>query len=181
MNFFALYCYKSIIWLYMEHCCHAWVVSTRWYLDMLDKLQQQLNRTLNLTHAASLKPLDHYQNVASLSLFYKHLSGRCSSKLAELAVLPYSWERSTHYSNSCMIFVLPILDAWWYKDLCVNNFFASTARLWAPLHVFFFLSCNLHGFKSRVCRQLLPLGSFYSPFLYLFHPHRIFFLQCHVL
>ena len=34
--------------------------------------------------AASLEPLAHRRNVASLSLFYRHYFGRCSSELAQL-------------------------------------------------------------------------------------------------
>ena len=48
---------------------------------------------------ASLEPLAHCQNVASLSLFYKYYFGRCSSELAELVPLPYSQGRSTCYSD----------------------------------------------------------------------------------
>ena len=40
--------------------------------------------------AASLEPMAHRQNVASLSLFYRYYFGRCSSELAQLVPLPYS-------------------------------------------------------------------------------------------
>ena len=43
--------------------------------------------------------IDHRQNVASLSLLYRHYFGRCSSELAQLVPLPYSRERSTRYSD----------------------------------------------------------------------------------
>ena len=49
--------------------------------------------------AVSLEPLTHYQNVATLSLFYRYYFGRCSSELAELVPLPYSQVSSTHYSD----------------------------------------------------------------------------------
>ena len=44
--------------------------------------------------------------------FYKYYFGRCSSELAQLVALPYSWRRSTRYSDRllCMIFLSPFLD-----------------------------------------------------------------------
>ena len=52
-------------------------------------------RTVRSSLAASLEPLAHHRNVASLSLCYNF--GRCSSELAELVPLPYSRGRSTCY------------------------------------------------------------------------------------
>ena len=49
----------------MEYCFHAWTVAPRYYLELLDKLQQQTCRTAVASFAASLKPLAHCQNVAS--------------------------------------------------------------------------------------------------------------------
>ena len=49
--------------------------------------------------AASLEPLAHRRNVASLSLFYRYYFGRWSSELAQLVPLPFSRGRSTHYSD----------------------------------------------------------------------------------
>ena len=49
--------------------------------------------------AASLEPLAHHQNIASLSLFYRYYFGICSSEIAELVPLPYSRGRSTCYSD----------------------------------------------------------------------------------
>ena len=51
------------------------------------------------SRAASLEPLAHRRNVASLSLFYRYYFGRCSSELVELVPLPYSRGRSTRYSD----------------------------------------------------------------------------------
>ena len=59
----ALYLYKSTIPPCMEYCY--------WFT------------------AASLEPLAHCRNVASLSLSYRYYFGRCSSKLAQLVPLPY--------------------------------------------------------------------------------------------
>ena len=69
------------------------------YLELLDKLQKWIYRTVGPSLAASLEPLAHLQNVASLSLFCKGYFVRCSFKLAELVPLPYSGGRSTGYSD----------------------------------------------------------------------------------
>ena len=51
-----------------------------WYLELLDKLQKWIRRTVGLSFAASLGALAHCQNVANLSLFYWCCFGRCSSE-----------------------------------------------------------------------------------------------------
>ena len=86
----ALYLYKSTIWPCMEYCCHFWAGAPSCYLELLDKQQKRICRTVGPSLAASLEPLAHCQNVASLSLFYRCYFGRCSSELAELVPLPYS-------------------------------------------------------------------------------------------
>ena len=105
----ALYLYKSTIQLCMESCCHVWAGAPSCYLELLDKLQKRICRTVGPSLAASLEPLAHHRNVASLSLFYIYYFGRCSSELAELVPLPYSRGRSTRYSD-CMIFLSLFLD-----------------------------------------------------------------------
>ena len=85
----ALYLYKSTIRPCMEYCCHVWVGDPSCYLELLDKLQKRICRIVGPSIAASLEPLAHRQNVASLSLFYRYYFGRCSSELAELVPLPF--------------------------------------------------------------------------------------------
>ena len=82
----------------MECCCHAWIGAPNCYLDMLHKLQKWVSRTIG--PSASLESLAHCQNVANLSLYYRYIFGKCSSKLAELVPLPNSCIRSTCYSNT---------------------------------------------------------------------------------
>ena len=82
--------YKSTIRPYMEYCCHVWAVACSCYLELLDKLQKRICRTAGPSLAASLEPLAHRRNVASLSLFYRYYFARCSSELAQLVPLPYS-------------------------------------------------------------------------------------------
>ena len=86
----ALYLYKSTIRLCMEYCCYVWAGASSCYLELLDKLQKQICRIVGPSLAASLEPLAHRRNVASLSLFYRYYFGRCSSELAQLVPLPFS-------------------------------------------------------------------------------------------
>ena len=61
----ALYLYKSTIRPCMEYCCHVWAGAPSCYLELLDKLQKRICRTVGLSLAASLEPLAHHRNVAS--------------------------------------------------------------------------------------------------------------------
>ena len=84
----ALYVNKSTIQPCMECCCHVLAGAPSCYLELLDKLQKRICRTVGPSLAASLEPLAHRQNVASLSLLYRYYFGRCSSELTELVPLP---------------------------------------------------------------------------------------------
>ena len=109
--------------------------------------------------AASLEPLTHCSNVGSLSLFYRYYFGRCSSELAQLVPLPFSRGRSTRYSDRLHDFSVTIARC--YKDFYVNSFFPRTAKLWNSLAIECFpLTYDLSGFKSRINRHLLIVGSF---------------------
>ena len=63
----ALYLYKTTIRPCMEYCCHVWAGAPSCYLELFDKLQKQICRTVGPSLAASLKHLAHSRNVASLS------------------------------------------------------------------------------------------------------------------
>ena len=78
----ALYLYKSTIRPCMEYCCHVWAGVPSCYLELLDKLQKRICRTVGPSLAASLEPSAHRRNVASLSLFYRYYFGRYSSELS---------------------------------------------------------------------------------------------------
>ena len=155
----ALYLYKSTIRPCMEYCCHVWAGAPSCYLDLLDKLQKRISRIVGPSLAASLEPLAHRRNVASLILFYRYYFGRCSSKLAQLVPLSFSQVRSTRYSDRLHDFSVTIPGC--YKDVYVSSFFPPTAKLWNSLPTeFFALVYDLSGFKSRINRHLLILGSF---------------------
>ena len=116
-------------------------------------------RTVGPSLDASLEILTHCRNVASLSPFYGHYFGRCSSKLAELVPLSYSGGRSTRHSDRLHDFSVTIRRC--YKDVYVNSFFPRTARLSNSLSIeCFLLADNINGFKYRINRHLLTGGSF---------------------
>ena len=155
----ALYLYKSTIRLCMEYCCHVWAGAPSCYLELLDKLPKRICGIVGPSLAASLEPLAHRRNVASLSLFYRYYFGRYSSELAQLVPPPFSRGRPTRYSDRLHDFSVTIPGC--YKDVYVNSFFPCTARLWNSLTIECFpLTYNLHGFKSRISRHLLTVGSF---------------------
>ena len=80
---------------------------------------------------ASLEPLAHHRNVASLSFFFRYYFGRCSSEMAELVSLCHSCGSSTRYFKRLHDFSVTFPRC--YKDLHVNSFFPCTARLWYSL------------------------------------------------
>ena len=84
------------------------------------------------------------------------------SVLAQLVPLPYSRGRSTRYSIRSHDFSVTIRRC--YKDVYVNSFFPRTARLWNSLPIECIeclpLTYDLSGFKSRINRYLLTVGSF---------------------
>ena len=65
----VLYLYKSTIRPCMEYCCHAWAGAPSCYLELLDKLQKWICKTVGPSLPTSLEPLVHRRNGASLSLF----------------------------------------------------------------------------------------------------------------
>ena len=155
----ALYLCGSAIRPCMEYCCHVWTGAPSCYLDLLDKLQKRICRIVGPSLAASLEPLAHRRNVASLSLFYRYYFGICSSELAQLVPLPFSRGRSTRCSDRSHDFSVTISRC--FKDVYVNSFFPHTAKLWNSLPIECFpLTYDLSGFKFRINRHLLTVGSF---------------------
>ena len=139
----------------MEYYCHVWAGAPSCYLELLDKLQKRICRTVGPSLAASLEPLAHRRNVASLSLFYRYYFGRCSSELAQLVPVPYSQGRLLVILIDCII---SVTTSRCYEDVCVKS---HKAKLWnsRPIECFL-LTYDLSGFKSRISRHLLTVGSF---------------------
>ena len=104
----VLYLYKSNIRPCMEYCIQVWAGAPSCYLDLLDKLQKRICRIVGPSLAASLEPLAHRRNVASLSLFYRYYFGRCSSEVAQLVPLHFTRGRSTCYSDGLHDFSVTI-------------------------------------------------------------------------
>ena len=155
----ALYLYKSTIHPYKEYCCHVWAGAPSCYLELLHTLQKQICRIVGPSLDASLEPLAHRWNMATLSLFYRCFFGRCSSELTQLVPLPFSPGRSTNYSDRLHDFSVTIPRC--YKAVYVNSFFPHMARLWNSLPMECFpYTYDLSGLKSRINRHLLTVGSF---------------------
>ena len=149
----ALYLYKSTIHPCIKHCCQVWAVAPSCYLELLDKLQTRICRTVGPSLAASLELLAHRRNVASLRLFYRYYFGRCSSELVQLVPLPFPRGRSTRYSDRLHDFSNTIPRC--YKDVYFNSFFPCTATLWNSLPIEFFpLTYDFSGFKTRINKHL---------------------------
>ena len=68
----TLYLYESAICPCMEYYCHVWAGAPSLYLELLDKLQKQICRTVSPSLAGSLEPLVYHQNVASISIFCRY-------------------------------------------------------------------------------------------------------------
>ena len=110
----------------MEYCCHVWTGAPSCYLELLDKLLKRICRTVDHSLPASLKPLAHRRNVASLSLFYRYNFGRCSSELAQLVPCPFSRRSSTRYSDRLHDFLVTIPRC--YEDVYATvSFLAKLA------------------------------------------------------
>ena len=155
----ALYLYKSTIRPCIKYCSHVCAGAPSCYLELLDKLQKRICRTVGLSLAASLEPLAHRRNVASLRLFYRYYFGRSSSDLAQLVPLAFSQGRSTPYSDRLHDCSVTIPRC--YKDVYVNSFFPRTVKLRNSLLIGCFpLTYDIKGFTSRINRHLLTAGSF---------------------
>ena len=161
-----LLCISMNLQPYMEYCCHLWADAPSCYLELLDELQTWICKTSNHSLAASLEHFAHC---------HRYDFGRCSSELAQLVPLPYSWGRSTRYSDKLHDFSVTIRRC--YKDVYVNSFFPHTARFWNSLPTEFFpLTCDLYGFVSRINWHLLTVGSFWTDFLFALIFLHFFFL-----
>ena len=80
------------------------------FTQVYNKLQKRICKTVGPSLAASIEPLAHCQNVASLSLFYRYYFGRCSSELAQLVPLPFLEGGLLVILIDCMIFLSPFLN-----------------------------------------------------------------------
>ena len=93
----ARHLYKSIIRSCMEYCCHVFAGAPRCFLELLDKLQKRIGRTVSPSLAAFLE-------VFSIGI------GICSSELAQLVLLPFVMGGLLIILIDCMLFLSPFLD-----------------------------------------------------------------------
>ena len=146
----APYLYKSTIHPCMKYCCHVWAAGTpSCYLELLDKLQKQICRTVGLSLVTFLETLAHHWYVASLNLFYRYYFGRCSSELAQLVSLRFSRGSSTCYSDRLHDFSVTIPRR--YKNVYPRSFFPPTARLWNSVPIECFPLTCLGFFNQLLC------------------------------
>ena len=117
----------------IQYCFHVWAGVPCCYLELLDKLQKRICRTVGPSLAVSLEPLVHRRNVVGLSLFYMYYFGRCSPELAQLVTLPFFRGRSTLYSDRLHDFSVTIPRR--YKDAYVKSLFSRTVRFWNYLAI----------------------------------------------
>ena len=145
-------CPEFVLYL-CKYCCHFWAGEPSCYVELLDKLQKWICRTVGPSLAVSLEPL------ASFCHFCRYYFGRCSSGLVQLVPLPYSQLRSTGYSDRLHDFSVTISRC--FKDVYVKSFFPCTARLLNSLSIECFpLTYDLSGYKSRINRHCLTVDCF---------------------
>ena len=151
---------KSTIQPCVEYCCDVWTSAPSYYLELLNKPEKWISRTVGLSLATSFEGLVHYQNVVNLNLFYRYiLLGRCSSELTQPASLQYFLGKSTRCSDRTHDFSVTFLDVTRISN--VSSFFLCRAGLWNYLPIeCFSLNNDLNGFKPRISRQVLTAVSF---------------------
>ena len=128
----ALYLCKSTIRPCMEYCCHVWAGAPSCYLELLDKLQKRICRTVGPSLAASLEPLAHCRNVASLSFFYRYYFGRCSLNWLNWLQFLFVVGGLLVILTDCMIFLSPFLDDT-AMAMSTVFFLAQIISLWQEL------------------------------------------------
>ena len=140
---------KSTIHPCMEYCHHVWAGASSCYLELQDKVQKQICRTVGPSLAASHEPLAHHQNVASLSLFYSYYFVRCSSELAQLVPLHFLEGGLLVILIDCMIFRSPFLDVT-RMPLSTVSFLTQVDWNSLPIESFPLTYDLSGGFKSRI-------------------------------
>ena len=69
----AFHTYEPDTWTRVEYWCHVGVGAFKYHLDLLDTLQERVCRTIGPILVTFVEPLAHRHNVASVSLFCRHL------------------------------------------------------------------------------------------------------------
>ena len=116
----SLYLYKSTITHVWNTLVTSGLVPLVCNLELLDKLQKRVCRTVGPSLLTSLEPLAQHQNVASLSLVYRYYFGRCSCELAQLVFFFFLRKGLLVILIDCMIFLPPFLDVTGMSMLTVS-------------------------------------------------------------
>ena len=83
---FILWSFFLLMWLWiyinlpyssMKYCCYVWAGAPSCNLELLDKSQKWICKSVGPSLAASLECLAHRWNDASLGLFYRYCFGKC--------------------------------------------------------------------------------------------------------
>ena len=133
----ALYPYKYTIRSSMKYCFDLWAGTPNCYLELLDKLQKRIFRTvvtsLNPWLIIECSQLINIINIISITVVDVHLNwlNWFHFLVVEGDLLVY-FDRLHDFSVT-----IPKC----YKDVYVNSFFPRTARLWnsLPIECFFYL------------------------------------------
>ena len=152
----ALYLYKSTIRPCMEYSCHVRAGVPSCYLELLDKLQNEYVALL----------IFHLLLVLNPWLIVEMWLTSVFSILITLVDVLQNWLNGFHFLL-LVAGLLVIRDSDFsvtiprcYKDVYVNSIFPHTAKLWNSLLIECFpLNYNLSGFKSRINRHLITVGS----------------------
>ena len=140
----------------MEYCWHVWADAPTCYLGLLDKLQKWTCWCLGPSLVASLEPLAHCENVASLSLFYRYL-----------VLLPYFPGRYSCYSEILHDFLSPFLGVTRMLMPTVSFFTQpDLARYW-PSFSTGITWFNFLIFKGGIVVFLIDCRILLSPFPYV--------------
>ena len=142
--------YKAQVRPVMEYCSHVWSGAAASVVGILDRIQRKAIRFIDdelLT--GSLQSLYHRRCVASLALFYRYYSSKCSEELASVVPLPKTYPRSTRactFSNSFQVAACRARTA-----AHKSSFFPRTAGLWNSLPASVFPSSyHIDSFKRAV-------------------------------
>ena len=134
----------------MEFCCYICAGAPSCSLELLDKLQKRICRTVGPLLAASLEPI------------VEMLPPKVFSIGVTLVDVHLTWLNWFHFLifeegllvilTDCVIFLSPFLDV---IRISISSFFSRTARL-----EFSAYRMHLFDLKTRIDRHLLSVGSF---------------------
>ena len=143
----------------MEYCCHVWAGAPSCYLELLDKLKNEYAGLLVLQLLLLLNPwliVEMWRTkVFSIGII-----------LVDVLQNWLNWSHVLFLEGDLliimidrMIFLPPFLDVT-SMSVYVKSFFSRTARLCNSLPIECFpLTYDPSGFKSRINRHLLTVGS----------------------